>query len=79
MRLAARSVVNFYIVSNSRRIESRSQSYDPELQRQRCKKLQRNYLVALFVFRIKINCSPAYCNAGVVFVISTVVGLGPGL
>jgi hypothetical protein len=33
---------------------TRSQSYDRELQRQRCKNLQRNYVIAYRVFRIKI-------------------------
>jgi hypothetical protein len=40
---ATRGVVNFYnasVVAHDRRIGSRSQTYDRELQRQRCKNLQ---------------------------------------
>jgi hypothetical protein len=50
--------------------------YDHELQRQRCKNLQRNYLIPQCVFRIKGNAL-AYYNGGVVAVNLKVVGLAP--
>jgi hypothetical protein len=59
-----------FIVTNDGQKKRRSQSYDRELQRQRCKKLQ----VALCALKPKIFSStyfenplqPGYYNAGVV-------------
>jgi hypothetical protein len=56
-------------------VETRTRSYDPKLQRQRCKNLQRHENIFITV---KKRCVyVAYYNAGVVVSFSEVVGLAP--
>jgi hypothetical protein len=45
---------NKFTFSSSAAIQTWSQFYDFELQRQRCKKLHRNYVIAWRIFIIKI-------------------------
>jgi hypothetical protein len=79
-------VVNFYsagIVTRDRKIGSWTQSYNRELQRQRCKNLQEHFLQHQpfwnqIIFSSTLKNAPAYYSAGLEAINSKFAGLAPG-